>query len=313
MPLYLKAADVERLLPMSDALRVVEEAFRRWGQGKAVNNPRQRIRIPAGSLQIMAAADMEGGCGFKAYGGRAGMLVNLYDSRTGEFLAVLEANGLGAIRTGAASGVATRHMAREDAAVLGVIGSGHQAATQVAAVCAVRPIKSIRVFSRLSGHREAFAAQTQKRLGVEARPVASARECVEGADIVVTITNSSEPVFDGAWLAAGAHVNAAGSNSMLRREIDEATIQRAGIIAVDDLAEAKIECGELIHAAERGRFRWEQAVELRHVVAGLARGRNSQAEVTLFESQGLALEDVAAAWHVYHAAKATGIGTPFGG
>jgi ornithine cyclodeaminase/alanine dehydrogenase-like protein (mu-crystallin family) len=296
---------------MRDCLAALEEVFLRWGQGKAVNQSRQRMRMPGGALQMMVAVDDEAGAGFKTSGGLVGTIVHLYDSKSGEFLAMIEANGLGATRTGAASGVATKYMARPESATVGIIGAGRQAATQLEAVCAVRDIRSVKVYGRRADNRARFAEQMEQRLGVPVTPVATPRECVEASDVVITITNSAEPVLEGRWLAPGTHVNAAGNNNWQHREVDESTIARSGIVAVDDLEQAKIECGELMSAVARGVFRWEQAREIRQVVAGLAPGRTSPEQITLFESQGIAIEDIAAAWRVYHLAKERGMGKPF--
>lgn len=311
MPLYITGAEVESLLTVKDCVASVEEVFLRWGHGKALNHPRQRTRMPGGALQMMVAVDNEGGAGFKTGGGRGGTIVNLYDSKTCEFLAIIEANAMGAIRTGAASGVATKYMARTDAHTVGIIGTGGQAATQLEAVCAVRPIRSVKVYSRSADNRARFSAHMQERLKLLVKPVETSKECVEASDVVITITNSAEPVFEGKWLAPGTHVNAAGNNKWQHREIDETAIMRSGNVVVDDLEQAKIECGELMAAVSRGVFRWEQAHEVRHVVAGLAPGRTSPDQITLFESQGIAIEDIAAAWRVYHLAKERGIGKAF--
>ncbi|MBI2916895.1 MAG: ornithine cyclodeaminase family protein [Chloroflexi bacterium] len=311
MALYLTEADVMQLFTMEDALRVVEDAFRDWDQGLATNRPRQRIRIGRGHLQTMSAAyASKGVMGFKAYasGGRSGMLVNLYSAENGELLAIVEASYLGAVRTGAASGVATRYMARQDASVVGVIGTGNQARTQLAAVCAVRAIREVKAFSRTAGKREAFAREMAAALALPVRAVDSAEECARGSHIVVTITNSLGPVFQGEWLSEGTHVNAAGSNHWMRRELDEATIKRCAVIVADDVEDARIECGELIWAVERGAMRWEQVRELREIVSGRCPGRLNDQDITLFESQGLAIEDVAAAEHLYRVARKRGLG-----
>ncbi|MBI4337659.1 MAG: ornithine cyclodeaminase family protein [Chloroflexi bacterium] len=313
MALFLTEADVVRLFPMKEAVSAVETAFRRWGEGDATNHPRQRLRVQRSGLQLMAAADAGlGVMGFKAYstGPQGKFLVHLYSMAGGQLLAILEANWLGAIRTGAASGVATRHMARQDASVVGVIGAGFQARTQLEAVCTVRPVKEARAYSRHEERRQAFAQEMTVHLGIPVRAAASAEECVRDADILVTITNSREPVFDGRWLAEGAHVNAAGGNHWMRREIDETTIQRSSTIVADSVDDARIECGELIWAAERGVLRWERVRELRDVVAGRLPGRAGPLDITLFESQGLALEDVAAAHHIYQRAQVEGVGQP---
>ena len=270
--------------------------------------------MPGGFFHFMAAADGGAGVfGYKAYpsfGGPSGakMMVMLYDYQSGELLACMEGSRLGQIRTGAASGLATRYMARPDAATVAIIGSGFQARTQLEAVCAVRPIKEARVFSRRPERREDFARRSGERLGVAVHPAASAEECVAGADIVVTITSSREPVLQGEWLADGAHVNAAGGNHWQRREVDEATVRRSNPVVVDDLEQAKIECGDLLWPEARGSFRWSEAHELRAVVSGQAAGRPTAEGVTLFESMGVALEDIAAAELVYRKARASGVG-----
>ncbi len=298
---------------MVECVDALEGAFAEWARGTVSNAPRYRLPLMRGSQQVMAGMSHEiGAAGLKTYvsgaGGGSRMVALLFGADDGEPLAVIAANALGQIRTGAASGVATRHMAREDARSVGVIGSGRQAETQLAAMCAVRPIERALVYSRTSERREAFAERMTALLGIDARAVGSAREAVEEADIVCAITNSREPVFEGGSLRSGAHVNAAGSNHWMRREIDEATIRRSALIVADDVEDAKIECGELIWAAERRVFRWEQAVDLKDVVSGRVRGRPSSDSITLFESQGLAIEDVAAGMVVYRKAVAAGLG-----
>ena len=236
------------------------------------------------------------------------MMVMLYDYESGALLACMEAGRMGQIRTGAASGLATRYMARQDAATVAVIGSGFQARTQLEAVCAVREIKQARVFSRRQERREEFASRSGERLGVDVKAVESAQECVEEADIIITITSARDPVALGEWLAPGAHINAAGGNHWMRREVDEAAVLRSEVIVVDDLEQAKVECGDLLWLEARGSFRWDMAHELKDVIAGRVPGRATQEGVTLFESMGVALEDIAAADLVYRKAKEQGIG-----
>ena len=176
------------------------------------------------------------------------------------------------------------------------------------AVCAVRDIKGVKVFSRREERRTAFAERSSERLMVDVKAVDNAQECVEGADVVIVITSAREPALLGEWLAPGTHVNAAGGNHWMRREVDEETVLRSEVIVVDDLEQAKIECGDLIWLEPRGTFRWDMAKELQDVVAGRVDGRPSTDSITLFESMGLALEDIAAAQLVYTKAKAQGIG-----
>ena len=314
MALFLNEQEVAQLLPMDECIEALERAFAHAGAGKVDNKPRSRIRMPGGFFHFMAAADGDQGVfGYKAYPSFAGpggakMMMMLYDYETGQLLACMEAGRLGQIRTGAASGLATRYMARCAASTVAVIGSGFQARTQLEAVCAVRSIGEARVFSRRQERREDFAKHSSERLGVDVQPVESAQECVEGADIVIAITSAREPVVLGDWLAPGAHVNAAGGNHWLRREIDEAAVLKSEQIVVDDLEQARIECGDLMWLEARGTFRWDMAHELQDVVAGRVPGRLSQEGVTLFESMGVALEDIAAADLVYRKAREQGIG-----
>jgi len=312
MALFLNEREVAQLLPMKECVDVLEEAFAHAGAGQVENKPRSRIRMPGGFFHFMAAADAGHGVfGYKAYpsfAGGAKMLVMLYDFESGELLACLEAGRLGQIRTGAASGLATRHMARANASSVGIIGSGFQARSQLEAICAVRDIKEARVYSRRPERREDFARRMGEALSLVITPVASAQDCVAGMDVVVTITSARDPVLEGEWLKPGAHVNAAGGNHWMRREVDEATVTRADLIVVDDLEQAKVECGDLLYPQGRGTFRWEMVHELREVIAGRVPGRPSDQSVTLFESLGVALEDIAAAQLVYHKAREQGIG-----
>jgi ornithine cyclodeaminase/alanine dehydrogenase-like protein (mu-crystallin family) len=312
MVLYLSEADVAQLLTVRDTIDALEESFRHLGQGTATIQPRRRIRLKAGSFQTMMAADEALGVfGFKAYGmarSEPRSLVHLYSAESGQLLAMVAAGALGAVRTGAASGLATRHMARDDASVLGVIGTGGQAMTQIQAVCAVRPIRQVKVFSRDPQRREAFARRVAEETDLSVQPADSAEECVRGSDVVTVITNAREPALQGAWLDQGAHVNAAGGNSWVRRELDQEAVERSDIIAVDHLEQAKMECGDLIWAADQGALRWEQVQELAHLVAGTAQGRQDGQQITLFESQGVALEDIAAANLAYRLAQDRGLG-----
>ena len=312
MALFLSDQEVAQLLPMDECIDVLEEAFAHAGTGKVDNRPRNRIRMPGGFFHFMVASNEGHGVfGYKAYpsfAGGAKMIVMLYDYETGALLSCMEGGRLGQIRTGAASGLATKYMAKKDAATVAVIGSGFQARTQLEAVCAVRDIKGVKVFSRKEDRRTAFAERSSESLKVDVKAVESAQKCVEGADVVIVITSAREPALLGEWLSPGAHVNAAGGNHWMRREVDEETVLRSEVIVVDDLDQAKIECGDLMWLEPRGSFRWDMAKELQDVVAGRVNGRPSEESITLFESMGLALEDIAAAHLVYNKAKAQGIG-----
>jgi ornithine cyclodeaminase/alanine dehydrogenase-like protein (mu-crystallin family) len=246
--------------------------------------------------------------GSHAYAIRQNTVTLLVDTETGKLDGVLQPSTLAWIRTGAASGVATKYMAAPDASVVGIIGTGRQASTQLEGICAVRPIKTVKIFSRTAERREQFAREMEDHLGVEVVPVATSAECLAGSQIVVTITNSREPVLDGNLLEPGTHVNAAGSNSWSRRELDEATVRRADLIVVDNLEQAKMECGELLWAEERGIFHGPQAFELRDVVGGRVAGRPRPDAITLFESQGVGIEDTAASAFVLRRARERGLG-----
>lgn len=312
-PIYLTEADVGRLVTVKDAIATLEELFATWGQPSTANLPRQRARLPGGAFNLMGAAyGAKGVHGLKAYAGLKGAQFHtlLYSSVDGRLKAMIEADLFGQMRTGAASGLATKLMANPDAHTLGVIGAGRQSRTQVEAVCAVRPIKRIRVFARTPEHRESYARTLEKDLGVETRPAASAQACVADANVVITITKSAEPVCRAEWLAQGAHVNAAGANSGDRREVDGEMVLRAAVKATDHVEQAKVEAGEYRDLVAAGKLAWSDIRELGEFVTGKAKGRASSSELTLFKSLGIALEDVAFAELVYQRALAAKLGRP---
>lgn len=304
MALFISNQDVQRLITVAECVPVLDDLFQQEARGLVENLPRRRIRFEQGGTTLMGGTVL----GSHAHAVRHSTATLLYNTETGTLDAVIEPGALAWIRTGAASGVAAKYMSRLDASTVGVIGTGRQAETQIEAICAVRPVTRVKVYSRDAERRAAFAAKTEERLHVEVVPVASAQECVAGSDIVVAITTAREPVFDGNDLAPGTHVIAAGSNSWQKREIDETTIRRSALIAVDNMEQAKIECGELIWAAERGTFRWGQAVELHQVVGGRVPGRPAEDAITLFESQGIGIEDAAASAYILRKAREQGVG-----
>jgi alanine dehydrogenase len=312
MALFLSEADVKQLLTIDLALEAVEAAHRAHGTGRAVDIPRQRTRVPTASLHILQGALLdEGVMGYKAYtvskeGAR--FLVHLFDSASGRLLAVIEADYLGMMRTGATGGLAAKLLAREDAATVGVFGAGWQAQSQLEALCCVRPIKQVKVFSRDAERRRTAAADFSRRFGIEVIPAESAEQAARDCDIVVTITTSAIPVFEGAWLAEGCHINAAGSNALIRREIDEKTVARAGLVCVDSRATALAESGDLLPALEKGRLYAGQLVELGEIVAGVRPARQSVQQITLFESQGMAIQDLALGKRLMHLARERGVG-----
>jgi len=298
---------------MSLALEAVEEAFRRLADSRAILHCRERLELPGKAfLHYMAAGDtVSGYIGMKIYTSVRGalrFLVPLYLAKTGELVALLEADYLGQMRTGAASGVATKYMARADTRTVGVIGTGLQARTQVEAIAAVRRTERIRAFGRDAERRKQFAREMSDRLGLPVEPVGSGEEAVRRADIVVAATNSSAPVVLGRWLAPGTHINAIGANFPQKRELDDEAVQRASVIAADSREQSRLEAGDLIQALGKDPERWAAVHELAEIVAGSAPGRTDDRQITLFKSNGIAIEDVAVAARVYELAKQRGLG-----
>jgi ornithine cyclodeaminase/alanine dehydrogenase-like protein (mu-crystallin family) len=315
MTLLIREADVEALCTMADVIAAVEDAELLYAQGKAARNPRQRIRQPNGILHIMAGAlPDDHRVGFKAYTAFARNPVRfkiyLFDTRDGKLTAIIEGNRLGQLRTGAATGVAAKYMAASNAGVVGLIGTGLQAAGQLEALACVRKLTAVRVFGRDAARARAFADAQGKRLGVAVEPVTSAREAVEPADLVVTATTSREPVLEREWVRAGAHISATGANMLVRRELDVATVAAASTIVTDSIDQAKLESGALVHAVDTGRLQWNQVHTLADVVAGRIPGRRSPAEITLFHSLGSSLWDLASGMLVEQRAHERGRGEP---
>jgi alanine dehydrogenase len=304
--LYLTEKDVRDLLPMPVCIELMQTAFERLASGEAINHPRRRLILPTGSvLHYMVGGDGQY-YGAKIYATNprygAHFLFLLYRAADAQPLAIMEANHLGQIRTGAASGLATRFMAREDAATLGIIGSGFQARTQLEAMLAVRSLQEVRVWSRDPVKRAAFAAETKTRA------VETAEEAVRGAQIVVTATNAKEPVLSADWIEPGTHINAMGSNQATRREIPAELVRRADLIAVDSIEQARVESGDLLMALKEEDWSSPRIAELKDVVAAGVPARTTPHQITLFKSVGLAVEDVLAAAYVYERAHAQGIG-----
>jgi len=313
MALVLSEADVRAVLTMPMAMEAVEGCFRRLAKGEAQTQPRRRLHFAEKSfLHYMAASDAGAGyLGMKLYttgphGAR--FLIPLYRTETGEMVVLIEGDYLGQMRTGAASGVATKFLAREDARTLGMIGTGLQARTQLEAVALARKFETIRVFGRDKARRENFAKEMSEKLGCAVTPVDSAKAAVSGADVLITMTNTIKPVVDGKWLAPGMHVNAAGSNFAQKAELDAKAVLWCDVIAVDSIEQAKMEAGDLIQAFEGDESKWESVREMSEIVAAKAEGRTSAEEITLFKSIGIAEEDVATAARVFELAREKGIG-----
>lgn len=323
MALVLREDDVRSVLTMPDAVNVLDAAFRRQASGMTRNQPRSRIVLPEarGVMHVLSAyvpgqpghpeQEGPGVLGLKAYTAFSSgvrFVVMLYSGADGALLAIIEADALGQMRTGAASGVATRYMANPDARIVGLLGTGGQARTQLLAMSAVRQIERVLVYGRDKERQQAFAEEMAAATGIAVIPVTTAEEAVREAQIVVTATTARDPLVAGEWLQAGTHVNAMGSNWHNRREVDDETIERSAVVVVDALDQARIEAGDLIIPATAGRFDWSRAVELGTVVSGATPGRNAAGDITFFKSLGIGLEDVAVAGHVYRLARERGLG-----
>src|SRR5216683_1562676 len=223
-------------------------------------------------------------------------------------LHISEADYMGQLRTGAASGVATKYLARKDSRVAAIIGTGGQAKTQLEAVAAVRKLESARAYGRDAAKREKFCEEMSERLGIPVHPCASAAEAVRGADIVSTATTTSQPVVSGADLSPGVHINAIGANHAHKRELDDDAVASADIIVVDSVEQSRQEAGDLIIAFHGDEICWTGVKKLSEIVAGKVSGRTSDTEVTLFKSNGIASWDLAVAMRVYTQAREQGLG-----
>jgi alanine dehydrogenase len=311
MAILLRESDVEKVATMKMAIEAVEQAFKHKAEQKADIAPRRRCRVENGMLHVMSASlSSLGYAGLKSYTSVAGQtrfLVLLYKA-DGQLVAVIEADKLGQLRTGAASAVATKYMARPESSRLGIMGTGLQARSQVQAICAVRPIKTILAYSRDAKKRDQFCKEMTEMVGIGVYPAGTPEEAAKDMDIIVTATNSKDPVCKGEWVSKGTHINAIGANFLSRQELDVAAVKKSACVVVDSLEQAMLEAGDLARAAEADAFFWEDARELGLVVTGEFPGREDAGEITLFESQGVALEDVALAVPVYEQAVKAGIG-----
>ena len=299
MAIFLRESDVEALSSMKMAIEAVEQAFRLQGEEKVCLTPRRRCHFNnKGMLQVMSSSlPTLGYAGLKSYTSLNGVfkfMVLLY-KEDGQLVAMMEADKLGQLRTGATSAVATKYMARKESAKLGVFGAGWQAKSQIEAICSVLPIKNVIVYSKTAEKLQKFCQEMTETSGIEVRPATTPEEAVKGMDIVVTATTSYEPVFKGEWLSKGTHVNAIGSNFPTKQEIDVETVKKCACVVVDSCEQAMLECGDLTIAAKAGAFYWEDGRDLGLVVVGEFPGREDADEITLFESQGISLEDVALA------------------
>ncbi|MGB6962598.1 MAG: ornithine cyclodeaminase family protein [Candidatus Acidiferrum sp.] len=313
MTLNISEAEVRAVLTMSAAIEAVEEISRKQASGEVVVHPRRRFELSGGGFfHYMAAADFSAGfIAMKQYTyvqGKIRFMVPLYEMRTGDLVAMIEADYMGQLRTGAASGVATKYLSRQNSRVAAIIGTGGQARTQLEAIAQVRKLESARVFGRNPAKRENFTKEMTERLGFPVVGVGSSSDAVRGADILCTATTSANPVVSGADLAPGVHINAIGANHAHKRELDDDAVKSADVIVVDSIEQSRQEAGDLILAFQGDEICWTGVKKLSDVVAGKTSGRTSDAEVTLFKSNGIASWDLAAAMKVYALAKEKKLG-----
>jgi ornithine cyclodeaminase/alanine dehydrogenase len=307
---YLTERDVASLLDVPTAIDLLEAACTAQVAGDGENAPRQRVASGPVRMNLLGAA-LGGRVGHKTYPVAkpfgATFWFTLFGDQ-GTILALIEADRLGQIRTGAASGLATRHLARADARVAAMLGTGWQARTQLAAMCAARPIERVHAWGRDAGRLRTFCEEMSAELGLPVEPSASVADAVRDADVVATMTTAVEPFLSGGMLRAGTHVNAAGSNRHTNAEIDPEVVRRSAVVALDDVAQARVESGDLLLAEREGAWDWARAVRLADIVVGKHPGRANDLDVTLFESLGIGLWDIAAANHVYDRALERGVG-----
>jgi ornithine cyclodeaminase/alanine dehydrogenase-like protein (mu-crystallin family) len=313
MTLHINESEVRELLTMPAAISAVEEVSRKQAEATVIVHPRRRFELPnRGFFHYMAALDTaDGYVGMKQYTyvkGKLCFLVSLYSVATGELLALIEADYMGQLRTGAASGVATKYLAKKHAKVAAIIGTGGQARTQLEAIHSVRMLDAVYVFGRDEQRRKKFCDEMTERLEVTCYPMQSAANAVRNAEIICTATTSSQPVLSGQDLAPGVHINAIGANHAHKQELDEAAVARANLIYVDSLAQSKQEAGDLIIPFAKQPERWAEVHELADLIAGKVPGRANDSQITLFKSNGIASWDVAVAGKVYTLAKEKGLG-----
>ena len=306
MPLYLTEADLGDLLSPADAIQAVEGSFRRLAADEVDNHPRHRQQFDGGVLAVMSAVDSGIGLGgVKTYavsGQGIRFVVVLFDLRTSEVAGVIEADKLGQLRTGAASGVAAKFLARPGTTTLGVLGCGWQAESQVQCIReAVPAIEQVVAYCRTEERLEEFC----KRLGAEA---GETHRDAGGQEVVVTATTSRDPVLRGEWLREGALVCAIGANDRRSRELDNVVLERAAFVCCDSRQQSRLESGDLIEPVEQGILDWLEVHELQAVVAGELQGRQSDDDIVLFKSNGLAAWDIAIGAIALERARARGVG-----
>ena len=306
MALHLTETEVTSLLTIEDALAAVEECFRRLARGAIDNRPRTRLPLDDGQFAVMPAVDRElGVAGLKTYAwlpGGTPFVVVLFDTDQAQLAAVIEADKLGQLRTGAASGVAAKYLAREGASSLGVIGCGWQARSQVASIReAVPSMDSVVAYCRNEQRLAEFCKETGAEPGESHRDAAA-------QDVVVTATTSRDPVLRGEWLRRGALVCAIGANDPRHRELDNVVLERAAFVSCDSREQARLESGDLIEPVEAGVLDWLEVHELQEVVSGELPGRQADDDIVLFKSNGIAAWDVAIGAAALERARERGVG-----
>ncbi len=313
MTLFITERDVEQMLSIRAAIPVMDEVFRMAGEGRAENPPRYRMPMKKGFMQFgPAALHAKQVAGFKLWANFGSPLRQvwdfLYSMETGELLAVIQAHSISKFRTAAVTAVAVKHLSPPEASVVGMYGSGRQAEAQLQAVCAVRNIRSAQVYSRTRENLEAFCRRMADQLKIEVIAAAEPRQVPRNADIVVTMTKSETPVLFGDWITRPCLVVGAGANHWYEREIDEKLVERAQLVVVDEKEHSKVEGGDLLWAIAHGLLRWDQVWNLGDVIVGRAPVPDFKEGTILFESHGLAIEDVAIAAKAYELARAQGLG-----
>lgn len=313
MTLHISEDEVRGLLTMAMAVEAVEDISRKQASGEVVVHPRRRFEFNHGNFfHYMAAADhTDGFIAMKQYTfvrGKLQFLVPLYEMASGNLLALIEADYMGQLRTGAASGVATKYLASRGAKSAAIIGTGGQAKTQLEAIAAVKALEIVHAYGRDPKRREAFCEEMSKRIGVPVHAAATASEAVRAADIVCTATTAQNPVVKGADLETGVHINAIGANHAHKRELDDEAVASADVIVVDSVEQSRQEAGDLIIAFHGDESCWTGVKRLSDIVAGKATGRTNDSEATLFKSNGIASWDLAMAMKVYKLAREKNVG-----
>ncbi len=313
MTLHINESEVEKVFTMPLAIEAVEKISKRQAAGEVLVHARRRFELPEGAFfHNMAAADIAGQfVATKQYtyvGGKLRFLVCLWSSGNGELLALIEADKLGQMRTGAASGVATKFLARKDATTAGIVGTGRQARTQLEAIAAVRRLVSVKVYGRDVGRREKFASEMSALLGIAVRGVATAVDATSDVAILCTATTASQPVVSGDSISPGTHINAIGANHMKKRELDAAAVAKCSRIYVDSIEQSRQEAGDLVLGFVGHEQRWDTVRELSSLMAGICPGRTEESQITLFKSNGIAAWDLAGAVCVYRLAQEQRLG-----